>query len=121
MLLSGNDGVLAAPGRRPVMAQHQEMESYLGRYTGLIIYLKEMDESIYAKLCAVRITWHPRTTPMTGHLQVYFSAASELHGIQMKKMLSMYATFVKKVSEDTQESSSWCYAAGQSSLSHLHG
>lgn len=57
MLLGDDDGILAGTGRaRPVMARHREMESYLGCYAGLIIYLKEMDESIYAKLCAVRIT-----------------------------------------------------------------
>jgi hypothetical protein len=31
------------------------MEKYLGRYSGLILYLKEMDEVSYAKLCAVLI------------------------------------------------------------------
>ena len=29
------------------------MERYLRRYTGLMLYLKELDESLYAKLCAV--------------------------------------------------------------------
>ena len=57
MLLGDNGGIIAGTGRaRPVMIQHREMESYLGRYAGLIIYLKEMDENIYAKLCAVCMT-----------------------------------------------------------------
>jgi len=57
MLLGDNSGILATTGQsRPVIAPHQEMESYIGRYAGLMIYLKEMDESIYAKLCAVRVT-----------------------------------------------------------------
>ena len=30
------------------------MESYLGRYAGLLLYLKEMDETMYSKFCAVR-------------------------------------------------------------------
>lgn len=34
---------------------HKSMETYLGRYSGLLLYLKEMDEAVYAKLCAVRI------------------------------------------------------------------
>jgi hypothetical protein len=56
MLLGDSGGILNATGRaRPVIARHQEMEAYLGRYAGLVMYLKEMDESIYAKLCAVRI------------------------------------------------------------------
>jgi hypothetical protein len=63
MLLGDNGGILTATGRaRFLIAQHQGMESYLGRYAGLILYLKEMDESIYAKLCAVRIVQFLRLT-----------------------------------------------------------
>ena len=36
------------------LRRHDDMESALGRYSGLILYLKEMDEDRYAKLCAVR-------------------------------------------------------------------
>ena len=32
---------------------HKPLESYLGRYGGLMLYLKEMDEAVYGKLCAV--------------------------------------------------------------------
>lgn len=32
---------------------HKPLENYLGRYGGLMLYLKEMDESVYGKLCAV--------------------------------------------------------------------
>lgn len=37
------------------------MESYLGRYAGLMLYLKEMDETVYAKLCAVGDSLSSRT------------------------------------------------------------
>lgn len=30
------------------------METYLGRYAGLLLYLKEMDESVYSRFCGVR-------------------------------------------------------------------
>jgi hypothetical protein len=30
------------------------MEAYLGRYAGLLLYLKEMDESMYSRFCGVR-------------------------------------------------------------------
>lgn len=36
------------------MFNHQGMETYLGRYAGLLLYLKEMDETLYSKFCAVR-------------------------------------------------------------------
>lgn len=33
--------------------EHKQLEQYLGRYGGLMLYLKEMDEATYGKLCAV--------------------------------------------------------------------
>jgi len=54
MLLGDNNGVTKGAGRRRAsMADHKTLEKYLGRYSGLILYLKEMDEAVYAKLCAV--------------------------------------------------------------------
>jgi hypothetical protein len=56
MLLGDNDGVIKGTGRRCAsMADHKTLGKYLGRYSGLILYLKEMDEATYAKLCAVCI------------------------------------------------------------------
>ena len=52
MLLGDFNGVLRNNGRLSIVP-HTEMEQYLGRYAGLMLYLKEMDEAIYAKLCAV--------------------------------------------------------------------
>ncbi|RDB28442.1 Exocyst complex component 1 [Hypsizygus marmoreus] len=88
MLLGDNNGLTPAGKGRPILVSHQEMETYLGRYSGLMLYLKEMDETVYAKLCAA-----------------YFSAVSGLHSTQMKMLLSSYANFVKKSSEDGQEHS----------------
>jgi hypothetical protein len=54
MLLGNTDGLTKAESRgRPSMVPHQDIEQYLGRYAGLMLYLKEMDEKVYAKLCAV--------------------------------------------------------------------
>jgi hypothetical protein len=54
MILDDNNG-LTKPGKgRPFILNHLDMEQYLGRYAGLMLYLKEMDEGVYAKLCAVR-------------------------------------------------------------------
>ncbi len=38
---------------RPKVIPHTELEGYLGRYSGLMLYLREMDESVYSKLCGV--------------------------------------------------------------------
>jgi exocyst complex component 1 len=55
MLLGETDGlsVSSQKGARPTVLNHRDLEEYLGRYGGLLIYLKEMDDNIYAKLCAV--------------------------------------------------------------------
>lgn len=55
MILDDNNGI-TKPGKsgRPEIINHQDMEQYLGRYAGLMLYLKEMDEGVYGKLCAVR-------------------------------------------------------------------
>ena len=54
MLLGDFNGVLRNNGRLSIVP-HTEMEQYLGRYAGLMLYLKEMDESAYAKICAVSL------------------------------------------------------------------
>ncbi|KAG6911564.1 hypothetical protein DXG01_011866 [Tephrocybe rancida] len=89
LLLGDTNGVNPATGRaKPTLASHEELEAYLGRFAGLMLYLKEMDESVYAKLCAA-----------------YFSVASGLHSAQMKTMFSTYIAFVKKAPEEGQEHS----------------
>jgi hypothetical protein len=87
MILDDNNGLAKISGKdRPAIINHQDMEQYLGRYAGLMLYLKEMDEGVYAKLCAA-----------------YFSAASDLHGKQMKTLLTSYIGLVKKASDDDNE------------------
>jgi len=55
MLLGDNNGVTKGGSRRRAsMGGHKTLEKYLGRYSGLILYLKEMDEPVYARLCGVR-------------------------------------------------------------------
>ena len=41
------------------MKSHKDLESYLDRYSGLILYMREMDEVAYGKLCAVRVSLAP--------------------------------------------------------------
>ncbi|KAI0715395.1 exocyst complex component Sec3-domain-containing protein [Earliella scabrosa] len=79
MLLGDDNGVVKASRNRIIIKDHRNFETYLERYRGLLLYLKEMDESAYAKICAA-----------------YFSAASELHAAQIKALLSGYGAMVKK-------------------------
>ncbi|KAH7910703.1 exocyst complex component Sec3-domain-containing protein [Hygrophoropsis aurantiaca] len=87
LIIEGDDGLNKPVGRgRPSILNHQEMELYLGRYAGLLLYLKEMDEAVYSKFCAA-----------------YFSAASDLHSKQMKALLSIYSNMIKKIPDEESE------------------
>ncbi|KZT02419.1 uncharacterized protein LAESUDRAFT_730167 [Laetiporus sulphureus 93-53] len=86
ILLGDNDGVIKSPQGKPSLADHKVLENYLGRYSGLILYLKEMEESIYGKLCAA-----------------YFSVASTLHGTQVRALMIICGNMIKKVTEDDSE------------------
>ena len=49
-----SDRTLTNKGRvHKELGRHNELESYLGRYAGLMLYLKEMGEEWYSKVCAV--------------------------------------------------------------------
>lgn len=87
LLLADTNGITKTAQSYPLVAQHQTIEAYLGRYAGLMLYLKEMDESIYGRLCAA-----------------YFSSMSELHQTQITALLGEYLSLVKKGQEDDQES-----------------
>ncbi|PPQ67093.1 hypothetical protein CVT25_005694 [Psilocybe cyanescens] len=86
LLLGDTSGLARSSQSRPVALPHRDLESYLGRYSGLMIYLREMDENIYSKLCAT-----------------YFSAASDLHNTQVKALLSAHLDLVKKAAEDEND------------------
>ncbi|KIY70189.1 hypothetical protein CYLTODRAFT_371472 [Cylindrobasidium torrendii FP15055 ss-10] len=83
MLLGDTEGLSLKEKRRPTMVSHREMEAYLGRYSGLLLYLKEMEENVYSKLCAT-----------------YFSAANELNGAQIRALMNVYAKYVKSGDEE---------------------
>lgn len=53
MLLGDDSGVASSVRGRVSLKDHRNLETYLERYHGLLLYLKEMDESAYAKICAV--------------------------------------------------------------------
>lgn len=83
LLLGSNGGVLKPSKGRPQIVDHKQLEVYLGRYGGLMLYLKEMDESTYARLCAE-----------------YFSAASKLHSTQVRAFLVACHSMIKKTGDE---------------------
>lgn len=59
MLLGNSQGITRPTRGRPSIADHKPLEGYLGRYGGLMLYLKEMDEVTYGKLCGVCVFLQP--------------------------------------------------------------
>lgn len=97
IILDGNNGITKPSRGRPVIKSHQGMEAYLGRYAGLLLYLKEMDESIYSRFCGA-----------------YFSTISELHKKQMGSLLSIYAGLLKRTpDEDSDQNFGFTNESGQ--------
>ncbi|EAU92708.2 exocyst protein [Coprinopsis cinerea okayama7 len=88
LLIGDTSGLSKSARGYPLLLEHQAIEEYLGRYAGLMLYLKEMDESVYAKLCAS-----------------YFSTVSELHQTQITGLLSAYLGLIKKAQDDEQDAS----------------
>jgi len=83
---------------------HSDLEKYLGRYSGLMLYLREMDESAYGKICGVILYFLPNTVTILFLCpQAYFSAASDLHNTQIKALLSTSMDFVKKATDEEIE------------------
>ncbi|KAG8819330.1 hypothetical protein FRC18_012129 [Serendipita sp. 400] len=69
-----------------IIASHGPMEEYLGNYGGLIRYLKEMDETRYGKLCGT-----------------YFGTVGQLYKDQVKALLDVYLTLVRRATDDESE------------------
>lgn len=60
VLLGDSNGLSTPGGRsRPEIKSHKDLENHLARYSGLILYMKEMDELTYGKLCAVSVSQRP--------------------------------------------------------------
>ncbi|KAF8745436.1 Exocyst complex component SEC3 N-terminal PIP2 binding PH, partial [Rhizoctonia solani] len=73
---------------QPTLHPHTPMEKYLGKYSGLILYLREMDESRYSKVCAT-----------------YFSAASDLHGKEIRALFMKHIEIVQRAPEEDGDNS----------------
>ncbi|QRW06016.1 Exocyst complex component Sec3 [Ceratobasidium sp. AG-Ba] len=87
-----SDGLIEAAEKsrqsrtQPTIASHKPMEDYLGKYCGLMLYLREMDEGRYSKVCAL-----------------YFSTASELHGKEVRGLFMKYLELVQRAPEEEEE------------------
>ncbi|TIB73777.1 hypothetical protein E3Q06_01492 [Wallemia mellicola] len=81
-----NDPSRQISERKPKIRSHEKMETYLGRYCGLVLFLREMDQARYREVCAN-----------------YFSSSSELHSKEMNKLLAVYANLTRKATEEESD------------------
>lgn len=65
------------------------MHKWLLRYSRLLHYVKEMDETKYAKIC-----------------EAYFQEASDLHGREIKDLLMAAINLVRRAQDDEDASKS---------------
>ncbi|TIB36441.1 hypothetical protein E3P86_02512 [Wallemia ichthyophaga] len=85
------DNLLNDAGRqiseaKPIIKSHEKMESYLGRYCGLVLFLREMDKNRYKEVC-----------------DNYFSSAAELHNREMSKLLKVYENLNHKATDEESD------------------
>ena len=74
-------------GKRGTLAPHTQMGEHLMTYEGLVLYLKEMDEDRYQRLCSVGFShW----STMLLIFQNYMSSVSQLHQNEIKDLLMGY-------------------------------
>nr|XP_019048902.1 exocyst protein [Kwoniella bestiolae CBS 10118]OCF27832.1 exocyst protein [Kwoniella bestiolae CBS 10118] len=78
------------------LAPHRSMGEYLMTYEGLILYVKEMDEERYQKLCSN-----------------YMSTASQLHQSEMKDLLMNFMGSLNSALGESSNDASFSTAVGQ--------
>ncbi len=66
-----------------------------------MLYLKEMDEGKYSKLCAVRAISDDCDGKLT-YIQTYFSAASDLHSKQVKALVKLALNAIKRTPDEEE-------------------
>jgi hypothetical protein len=71
---------------RKALAPHTSMGEYLMMYEGLVLYVKEMDEDRYQRLCSVSSAICYLAAANVG-LQSYISTISSLHQNEAKDLL----------------------------------
>ncbi|BGP14101.1 hypothetical protein JCM10213_002398 [Rhodosporidiobolus nylandii] len=84
-LLNPKDAASRPKGQLP---SHSVMEDFLGRYCGLMLFVKEIDGARYGQICSA-----------------YFTAMSDLHRQEIQQLMNALRGQVKKATDDELEAS----------------
>jgi hypothetical protein len=111
------------------LPSHAEMEDFLGRYCGLMLFVKEIDQARYGQICSVRPQSFPFLHPSVLYvfrswvvvsigrcrrltllvfsyaLQAYFTEMSGLHKHEIQELMGVLKGQVRKASDDELEAS----------------
>ncbi|RXK38676.1 hypothetical protein M231_03986 [Tremella mesenterica] len=83
-------------GKKGTLSPHTTMGEHLMTYEGLVLYLKEMDEERYQRLCSA-----------------YMSSVSQLHQSEIKDLLMGYIASLNSTPGEKNEILAFAAAAGQ--------
>ncbi|KAH8915864.1 hypothetical protein BT69DRAFT_1229374 [Atractiella rhizophila] len=86
--LMEKDSSRAIDKNKPSLPTHAKLEEYLGRYCGLMLFVKEVDYQRFQQICSA-----------------YYTAASDLHRKEMTELFAAYRKLSRKPTEDEQEAS----------------
>ncbi|GAA5829678.1 hypothetical protein JCM11251_000247 [Rhodosporidiobolus azoricus] len=84
-ILNPKDGATRSKTQLP---SHSVMEDFLGRYCGLMLFVKEIDGARYGQICSA-----------------YFTAMSDLHRQEIQELMNALRGQVRKASDDELEAS----------------
>lgn len=101
--LVANDKANAITSSHPKIPSHANLEKYLERYCGLTLFVKEMDDSKYQQLCAVRLRLTDRRNGGSDGqrvFQAYFTTISGLHKQEITQLLAVLKAQVRKATEE---------------------
>lgn len=92
------------------LPSHSPMEDFLGRYCGLMLFVKEIDYERYQAICGVsRLFRWKLTRTLTDLLlrllQAYFAAVGDLHRAEMQAFMAHLKSQLKLPTEEEIDSS----------------
>ncbi|GAA5882579.1 hypothetical protein JCM16303_002054 [Sporobolomyces ruberrimus] len=87
-LLNPKNSTMQGKLKSGQLPSHDQMEDFLGRYCGLMLFVKEIDSGRYSQICSA-----------------YFIAMSDLHRHEIQELLGGLKKQVKAATEDELEAS----------------
>ena len=107
-LMNGPSSVVKLSKPSFTLPDHAVMEDFLGRYCGLMLFVKEIDQARYQGICAVRLSFYSIAEGLrqiNRFRQAYFTSMSDLHKTEVQALLGSLRIQVRKPTEDDFEAS----------------